>query len=105
VLHHHHHHLYMPIHDEYFLQGKCFRLQAPQICRPSARPHVLLGVTGSVAAIKVPELATQLRQFADVRVVATTSAQHFFTEEQLPAECRPLLGMSCKPSSCEQCSL
>jgi phosphopantothenoylcysteine synthetase/decarboxylase len=66
---------------------------------------VLLGVTGSVAAIKVPELATQLRRFADVRIVATPSAQHFFTEEQLPAECRPLLGASlqCLQLSAVQC--
>jgi phosphopantothenoylcysteine synthetase/decarboxylase len=62
--------------------------------RPSTRPHVLLGVTGSVAAIKVPELATKLLHFADVRIVATPSARHFFTQEQLPAECGPLLGVS-----------
>ncbi len=62
--------------------------------RPPAarRPHVLLGVTGSVAAIKVPQLAAALREFADVRVVATPAAKHFFTEQQLPPECRPLLG-------------
>lgn len=60
---------------------------------PAARrPRVLLGVTGSVAAIKLPELAGKLQRFADVRVVATPSAQHFFTETELPADCRPLLG-------------
>ena len=55
---------------------------------------MLLGVTGSVAAIKVPELVTKLLRFADVRIVTTPSAQHFFTQEQLPAECGPLLGGS-----------
>ena len=63
--------------------------------RPGTRPHVLLGVTGSVAAIKVPELVAKLLRFADVRIVATPSARHFFTQEQLPAECGPLLGASC----------
>ena len=58
---------------------------------------MLLGVTGSVAAIKVPELATKLLRFADVRIVATPSARHFFTQEQLPAECAPLLGESLSP--------
>lgn len=58
------------------------------------RPRVLLGVTGSVASIKVPELAAKLQRFADVRVVATPSARHFFTEAELPEDCRPLLGAS-----------
>lgn len=56
------------------------------------RPRVLLGVTGSVASIKAPELAAKLQRFADVRVVASPSAQHFFTEADLPEACRPLLG-------------
>ena len=45
----------------------------------SSRPKVLLGVTGSVAAIKVPELAVALSKFADVRVIATERG-HFFME-------------------------
>ncbi len=72
------------------------RHHAPQhrcsLRQATRRPHVLLGVTGSVAAIKVPQLAAALREFADVRVVATPAAKHFFTEQQLPPECRPLLG-------------
>jgi phosphopantothenoylcysteine decarboxylase len=41
--------------------------------------NILLGVTGSVAAIKTPELVAALRQAGQaVRVVATDSALYFF---------------------------
>jgi phosphopantothenoylcysteine decarboxylase len=41
--------------------------------------NVLLGVTGSVAAVKVPELAARLRADGhEVRVVATAAALYFF---------------------------
>jgi phosphopantothenoylcysteine decarboxylase len=41
--------------------------------------NVLLGVTGSVAAIKVPELFAELRQLGHtVKVVATRAALYFF---------------------------
>ena len=45
--------------------------------QPGTRPKVLLGVSGSVAAIKVPNLATLLAEFADVKVM-----QLFNSEEQ-----------------------
>jgi len=47
------------------------------------KPHVLLGVTGSVASLKTPELARKLSEFAEVLVVATKSALHFFNKEEL----------------------
>lgn len=53
---------------------------------------MLLGVTGSVAAIKVPELAGMLSTFAEVRVVATGSAMRFFNVHQLPVTCRRIYG-------------
>ena len=41
--------------------------------------NILLGVTGSVAAVKTPELAAKLRAAGhDVRVVATAAALYFF---------------------------
>jgi phosphopantothenoylcysteine decarboxylase len=55
-------------------------------------PNVLLGVTGSVAAIKTPELYAALRERGlDVKVVATKAALYFFdplaigTEALMPA--------------------
>lgn len=44
------------------------------------RPHVLLAATGSVATVKVPELAVRLTKdiSAIVRVVLTASARHFW---------------------------
>src|SRR5205809_337309 len=49
--------------------------------------NVLLGVTGSVAAIKTPALFDALRQAGhQVRVVATSAALYFFD----PAELAPL---------------
>ncbi|KAK9837602.1 hypothetical protein WJX74_001200 [Apatococcus lobatus] len=56
------------------------------------RPQVLLGVTGSVAAIKAPELAGMLSTFAEVRVIATGSALRFFNVHQLPVACRRIYG-------------
>lgn len=42
-------------------------------------PRVLLGVTGSVAAVRTPELVQQLRQNGyQVKVVATQAALYFF---------------------------
>ncbi|XP_069564835.1 phosphopantothenoylcysteine decarboxylase [Brachyistius frenatus] len=42
--------------------------------------HVLVGVTGSVAALKLPLLVSELLQFTgvDVRVVTTEHAKHFY---------------------------
>jgi phosphopantothenoylcysteine decarboxylase len=46
--------------------------------------NVLLGVTGSVAAIKTPELFAELHRAAhDVKVVATQAALYFFDPTQL----------------------
>ncbi|KAF5840899.1 flavo protein [Dunaliella salina] len=43
------------------------------------RPHILLGVTGSVAAIKLPLLCQQLGEIGDLKVITTNAAQHFMT--------------------------
>ncbi|MBI1852805.1 MAG: hypothetical protein HYR85_20890 [Planctomycetes bacterium] len=44
------------------------------------RGRIVLGVTGSIAAYKAAELASQLRQRGyDIRVVLTKAAQHFVT--------------------------
>ena len=56
------------------------------------RPRVLLGASGSVAAIKLGQLAALLLEFAEVRVVATRSARYFFQDPDLPPACRPALG-------------
>ncbi|CAD7701470.1 unnamed protein product [Ostreobium quekettii] len=58
----------------------------------SARPNVLLGASGSVAAVKVPRIAELLSEFAAVKVIATDAAGHFFAELDLPPPCQPLLG-------------
>jgi phosphopantothenoylcysteine decarboxylase len=48
---------------------------------------ILLGVTGSVAAIYTRELAGELRRAGhEVKVVATRSARYFFDAKQLAAE-------------------
>lgn len=49
-------------------------------------PRVLLGVTGSVAAMRTPALTTALLQCGhEVRVVATESSLYFFAHTELPA--------------------
>ncbi|CAK6950975.1 phosphopantothenoylcysteine decarboxylase [Scomber scombrus] len=47
--------------------------------------RVLVGVTGSVAALKLPLLVTQLLQLpgVDVRVVTTEHAKHFYNPEEV----------------------
>lgn len=49
----------------------------------SMRPHILLGVTGSVAARKLPELLCSLIRFADIKVILTQSAMKFVTKGEL----------------------
>mmetsp|Transcript_79526 Transcript_79526/g.221133 ORF Transcript_79526/g.221133 Transcript_79526/m.221133 type:complete len:240 (+) Transcript_79526:13-732(+) len=51
-----------------------------QMAESAPRPHVLVGCTGSVATVKVPQLALSISKFADVRVVATEHALHFLSE-------------------------
>eukprot|EP01026_Neomeris_dumetosa_P017819 TRINITY_DN1692_c0_g1_i1.p2 TRINITY_DN1692_c0_g1~~TRINITY_DN1692_c0_g1_i1.p2 ORF type:complete len:216 (+),score=31.61 TRINITY_DN1692_c0_g1_i1:722-1369(+) len=47
------------------------------------KPKVLLGVTGSVATIKIYEVVKELSSWAEVRVVTTVAARHFFSETEL----------------------
>ena len=46
---------------------------------------MLLGVSGSVAAIKVPILAKLLSEFCDVIVIATDASRKLLAVEQLEA--------------------
>lgn len=46
--------------------------------------NIILGVTGSVAAIKTSELAAKLAAFANVRIVLTANAE-YFVKSQLSA--------------------
>ena len=54
-------------------------MDAPASPPPSQqrRPRVLLGLSGSVACVKAPQLVAALSAFADVRVVATHAALRF----------------------------
>ena len=50
-------------------------------------PRIVLGVTGSVAALRTPELYPGLRGLGHtVRVVATEPAHHFFDPRELAAD-------------------
>ncbi|XP_060116117.1 phosphopantothenoylcysteine decarboxylase [Heteronotia binoei] len=48
--------------------------------------HVLVGVTGSVAALKLPLLITELLKIpkVEVQVVTTERAKHFYNPQELP---------------------
>src|SRR5690606_16829650 len=53
---------------------------APAPFLPLAGQHVVLGVTGSIAAYKAADLASKLRQAgADLEVVMTPAATRFIT--------------------------
>jgi phosphopantothenoylcysteine decarboxylase len=76
---------------------------------PAARrPHVLLGLSGSVASVKWMQLVLQLSEFADVRVLPTASALHFVqmskeydpaSYEQLKSAAPALVEAACRPST------
>ncbi|KAL4658711.1 phosphopantothenoylcysteine decarboxylase isoform X2 [Arapaima gigas] len=52
-----------------------------------SRFRVLVGVTGSVAALKLPELVSRLLELpgVEVRVVTTAHAMHFYRPEEVSA--------------------
>eukprot|EP01023_Acetabularia_acetabulum_P018824 TRINITY_DN19522_c0_g2_i7.p3 TRINITY_DN19522_c0_g2~~TRINITY_DN19522_c0_g2_i7.p3 ORF type:complete len:123 (+),score=19.90 TRINITY_DN19522_c0_g2_i7:297-665(+) len=47
------------------------------------KAQVLVGVTGSVATIKIKQLIQELKPWAHVKLVATNSSKHFFNSEEL----------------------
>lgn len=60
--------------------------------RVSGRFHLLIGCTGSVASIKIPEMITEIRRHCGqhssnvlIRVVATENALRFFDRELVAA--------------------
>lgn len=53
---------------------------------------MLLGVSGSVAAIKVPIIAKLLSEFCDVIVIATDASRKLLAFEQLEAMHLPVKG-------------
>ena len=54
-----------------------------QRCVKNRRPRILLGITGSVAAVKGPKLALRLANElkADVKVVLTRTVEQYFWKE------------------------
>jgi len=57
---------------------------------PSKR-HILVGVSGSVAAVKLPELVQMLlnsKMNNEVTVISTESARHFYQDAALPGNIR-----------------
>ncbi|XP_026504006.1 phosphopantothenoylcysteine decarboxylase isoform X1 [Terrapene carolina triunguis] len=53
---------------------------------PQKYHHVLVGVTGSVAALKLPILVSELLEIPGlkVRVVTTERAKHFYNPQEIP---------------------
>ncbi|NWW72902.1 COAC decarboxylase, partial [Climacteris rufus] len=53
---------------------------------PQKKFHVLVGVTGSVAALKLPLLVTELLKIPglEVKVVTTERAKHFYNAQEIP---------------------
>ena len=67
-------------------------MEKPTLVQPTDKPiHVLLCATGSVAAIKIPELIQRFNsetmvsgtKLFKVRVILTKGSQHFITSEQI----------------------
>lgn len=55
------------------------------------RPRIVIGITGSVAAIKIPILASKLSTFCDICVVMTRSSLNFVRDLEFPASALPVL--------------
>lgn len=55
------------------------------------RPRILVCATGSVATIKLAQLAGLLERFADVRIALSRSAKPFVEGLDFPKTCLPLL--------------
>lgn len=52
----------------------------------TSRKKILIGCTGSVAAIKLPQLIRELWIYdLDIRVVVTEKAKHFLKDSEIPA--------------------
>lgn len=53
---------------------------------PREKFHVLVGVTGSVAALKLPLLISGLLEIPglEVKVVTTERAKHFYNPQEIP---------------------
>ncbi|KAM7151393.1 phosphopantothenoylcysteine decarboxylase isoform 1-T1 [Macrochelys suwanniensis] len=63
------------------------RQSSPQNSLPTPQKyHVLVGVTGSVAALKLPILVSELLEIPGlkVRVVTTERAKHFYNPQEIP---------------------
>lgn len=56
---------------------------SPSSSAKAKKKHILLGVCGSVAAIKVPLIVEALQNDFEVQVISTHHALHFFRQEQL----------------------
>ncbi|XP_066541070.1 phosphopantothenoylcysteine decarboxylase isoform X2 [Hoplias malabaricus] len=67
-------------------RGSCAMSPVPDLSVSGSRYRVLVGVTGSVAALKLPSLVSQLLQTPgiDVRVVTTERATHFYNTADVP---------------------
>ena len=66
--------------------------EAAQPTTPSRRrPRILVCATGSVATIKLAQLAGLLERFADVRIALSRSAKPFVEGLHFPKTCLPLL--------------
>ena len=71
---------------------KCLYNREQVLCLMCRRHRVLLGASGSVAAIKVVQLAHLLAEFAEIKLVLTKAAKHFVQQDDLPFK---IHGMAC----------
>uniref|UniRef100_A0A8D2IZ09 Phosphopantothenoylcysteine decarboxylase n=1 Tax=Varanus komodoensis TaxID=61221 RepID=A0A8D2IZ09_VARKO len=55
-------------------------------CLQNKNAHILVGVTGSVAALKLPLLVAELLKLpgVEVQVVTTENAKHFYNAGEIP---------------------
>jgi len=61
------------------------QMQSQEKIKLDRKVQVLLGVTGSVATIKLKPLVEAFLEFAEVKVVCTTASQHFYKKEDVPS--------------------
>ena len=81
----------VPVKSQTALRMQC-RDETSRSQQIGRRPRVLLAASGSVATIKLAEIAAGLVRFADVRVLLTAAARHFVSEDALPPAVLPVYG-------------
>ncbi|KAJ1432808.1 flavoprotein [Ochromonadaceae sp. CCMP2298] len=58
-------------------------MQSPMMASKSSKPKCLIGCTGSVATLKIPELVAELSPHFEIMIICTTNSSFFLEKSEL----------------------